>query len=218
MVTNLGNISTGGGSGGSGGSSWSLTGNAGTNPATDFIGTTDEQPFKFGVFSVNVGILDASQNVGFGQGLYANLTTGTENFAINTSALSALTEGANNLGIGQSAGETITTGSSNICIGTSADVSDATGSNAVAIGSGAVADPDAIAFGNSATATTGQFALPDATITEIKAAGVTKITAPLAAYADDTAAGLAGLTAGQWYQTDGTDVAFPFAGVVKIKQ
>jgi hypothetical protein len=29
----------------SGGSSWSLTGNAGTNPTTDFIGTTDAQPF-----------------------------------------------------------------------------------------------------------------------------------------------------------------------------
>ncbi len=30
----------------SGGGGWSLTGNAGTNPSTNFIGTTDAQPFK----------------------------------------------------------------------------------------------------------------------------------------------------------------------------
>lgn len=33
-------------SGGGGGSSWSLTGNAGTNPATDFIGTTDYKDLR----------------------------------------------------------------------------------------------------------------------------------------------------------------------------
>lgn len=33
--------------GGGGSSGWSLTGNAGTNPSTNFLGTTDNQPLKF---------------------------------------------------------------------------------------------------------------------------------------------------------------------------
>src|SRR5258706_10612708 len=37
---------------------WSLTGNAGTNPATNFIGTTDNQPLLFQVNGVKSGFVE----------------------------------------------------------------------------------------------------------------------------------------------------------------
>ncbi len=40
----------------------------------------------------------------------------------------------------------------------------------------------------------------------------------LRSFADDAAAGIGGVVTGQLYQTDGTDISFPFVGVVKIKQ
>jgi len=46
---------------------WSLTGNAGTNPATNFIGTKDAQPMIFKVNNQKAGYLDYnSNNTGFG--------------------------------------------------------------------------------------------------------------------------------------------------------
>ena len=52
------------------GSGWGLTGNAGTNPATNFIGTTDAQPllFKTGVGGVERMRIDATGNLGIGTG------------------------------------------------------------------------------------------------------------------------------------------------------
>lgn len=52
----------------SGGSGWGLTGNAGINPATNFIGTTDAQPLRFntGVGAVERMRIDAAGNVGIG--------------------------------------------------------------------------------------------------------------------------------------------------------
>ncbi len=51
-----------------GGSGWGLTGNGGTNPATNFIGTTDAQPLRFatGVGGVERMRIDASGKVGIG--------------------------------------------------------------------------------------------------------------------------------------------------------
>ena len=47
------------------GSSWSLTGNAGTNPATDFIGTTDNTNLIIQPDTGNVGIGTATPTAGF---------------------------------------------------------------------------------------------------------------------------------------------------------
>jgi len=52
-------------------SGWSVTGNGGINPATDFIGTTDKQPLKFRVDNVPAGLIDsASQNTLMGYSYY----------------------------------------------------------------------------------------------------------------------------------------------------
>ena len=52
---------------GSGGG-WSLTGNAGTNPATSFIGTTDMQPFKIRANNNLVATFGTDNNVAIGNG------------------------------------------------------------------------------------------------------------------------------------------------------
>lgn len=64
------------------GSGWGLTGNAGTNPATNFIGTTDAQPLRFatGVGGTERMRLDATGNLGFG------VTTPLSKFHIKQSA------------------------------------------------------------------------------------------------------------------------------------
>jgi hypothetical protein len=52
-------------------SGWSVTGNGGINPATDFIGTADKQPLKFRVDNVPAGLIDsASQNTLMGYSSY----------------------------------------------------------------------------------------------------------------------------------------------------
>ncbi|MCA4898745.1 MAG: tail fiber protein [Bacteroidota bacterium] len=64
------------------GSGWGLTGNTGTNPATNFIGTTDAQPLRFatGVGGTERMRLDATGNLGFG------VTTPLSKFHIKQSA------------------------------------------------------------------------------------------------------------------------------------
>lgn len=47
-----------------GGSGWELTGNAGTNPATNFIGTTDNQPLVFRTNNIDRGRIFTSGNIG----------------------------------------------------------------------------------------------------------------------------------------------------------
>ena len=46
--------------------SWTLTGNAGTNPTVDFIGTTDNEPLVLKTSATERLRVDASGNVGIG--------------------------------------------------------------------------------------------------------------------------------------------------------
>src|SRR5438477_10062835 len=63
------------GSGGSGSGGWLVTGNAGTNPATHFIGTTDAQPLKFRVNNLASGEINSGGTTAFGyQALFSNTT------------------------------------------------------------------------------------------------------------------------------------------------
>ena len=74
-----------------GGSGWSLTGNAGTNPVTDFIGTKDAQPLRFatGVGGVERMRIDATGNVGIGtsspSSSFEVLNAGTTSTAVTLS-------------------------------------------------------------------------------------------------------------------------------------
>lgn len=54
---------------------WSLTGNTGTNPTTNFIGTTDSQPLRFVVDNVEVGQILTTQQVVFGATTAYNANT-----------------------------------------------------------------------------------------------------------------------------------------------
>ncbi len=101
---------------------WSLTGNAGTNPATNFLGTTDAQPLVFKVNNQRAGFLDNSsaKNTSFGTlGLAVN-TTGNNNTSVGYASLAKNTTGYSNVAIGNHALNSNTDGSNMIAIGDSA--------------------------------------------------------------------------------------------------
>lgn len=73
------------------GSGWGLTGNSGTAPAINFIGTTDNQPLIFKINNQWAGIIDsASRNTAIGYGAGRDDTAGTANTAIGFKALNSL--------------------------------------------------------------------------------------------------------------------------------
>jgi hypothetical protein len=132
--------------------SWALTGNAGTDPANDFIGTTDAQPLKFRVNDNPAGEITTSDfNTAFGlnalpsntgnrntahgfQALHIN-GAGSGNTASGVNALRANETGNNNTASGFGALASNETGSSNTAVGVSALVSNDSGRNNTALGS-----------------------------------------------------------------------------------
>lgn len=122
-----------------GSSGWSITGNAGTNPATNFIGTTNSQPLRFRVNNVWAGELHpASGNVFFGVGSGQANTTGEANQAVGEHALFANTEGAFNAANGYYALAANTTGYSNTALGGYALSSNTVGYKNTAVGRNAL--------------------------------------------------------------------------------
>lgn len=105
-------------SGGSGGSGWSLTGNSGTNPSTNFLGTTDNKTLEFRVNNTRAGILSYS-NVGFGDSALLGFTAnvGLDNVAIGRGALQKLTTGTDNVAVGDLVVNDLTTGGFNVIVG-----------------------------------------------------------------------------------------------------
>lgn len=121
------------GSGGSNG--WQIGGNSGTDPATNFIGTTDDVALRFRVNKVNAGYIDSalfSTSIGF-RALDA-VTTGKYNTAAGYSALRANTTGNSNTANGYNALYANTTGSYNTANGSSALYSNTTASSNTANG------------------------------------------------------------------------------------
>ncbi len=135
--------------------SWGLSGNTGTNPATNFIGTADNNDVVFKRDNLSAGKLTTS-NTSFGVGsLNANTTgnfntangadalrsntTGSLNTATGADALGSNTTGFDNTANGNSALFFNTTGSSNTANGRSALVYNTTGSSNTANGSAALA-------------------------------------------------------------------------------
>lgn len=98
--------------------SWKLSGNAGTNPATHFIGTTDAQPLHFKVSNSKAGVIDLNGNTGFGNKALSNFSpTSVENTAVGQFSMFSLEEGEQNTSFGNKAMFEHKTGSRNVAIG-----------------------------------------------------------------------------------------------------
>ncbi len=116
------------------GSGWSLTGNTGTS-ASNFIGTTDNNPLLFRVNNQWAGEMDSvthSVYIGYGSG--AKSQGAMDNTAIGHEALSANTTGNSNTANGESALRNNTTGNYNVAIGGEALSANTTGAYNIAIG------------------------------------------------------------------------------------
>lgn len=121
------------GSGGSAG--WSLTGNSGTNPAVNFIGTTDAQPLVFKVNNQEAGrISSTTGNTSLGHLSLAAITTGTGNTATGSFALRFNTSGSGNTAMGSDALRSNTSGEVNTAVGGGALFSNTTGFGNTAMG------------------------------------------------------------------------------------
>jgi hypothetical protein len=133
---------------------WTTTGNAGTTPGTNFLGTTDNESLVFkandqlsgkidltlnnAIFGYQAGQATTGNNntfIGY-QSAYAN-TTGLSNTAIGSNAMVANLGGANNTALGYGALKANTTGASNTALGAAAGVTNTTGADNTFIGNGA---------------------------------------------------------------------------------
>ncbi len=120
------------GSGGAGSVGWLLNGNGGTNPATNFIGTTDNQPLLFKVNNIRHGFL-SSNNIFFGSNAgLSNVVK--ENIGIGNGVLQNNIEGLGLLGVGDSVLHNNTYGNYNTAIGNRAMYQNFLGSRNTAVG------------------------------------------------------------------------------------
>lgn len=131
---------------------WGLTGNAGTNAATNFIGTTDAQSLSFRVANQKAGEISTNGSAFLGQ-FSGFVNTGANNVGIGSYTLFQNNSGLGNVAIGSGSMLNTTTGSSgnynvglgfqalknnrgndNIGIGTFALIDNTTGNSNVAVG------------------------------------------------------------------------------------
>lgn len=121
------------------GTGWSLTGNAGTNPSFNFIGTPDNVDVVFRRNNVRAGLLGAT-NTSFGTGALANMVSGQAlyNSAFGVNALNKTTTGDSNTAAGKDALFENTTGSYNTAAGFEALKDNVTGNYNIAMGQGAL--------------------------------------------------------------------------------
>ncbi|KAF2515551.1 beta strand repeat-containing protein [Flavobacterium foetidum] len=128
---------------------WHLLGNAGTDPATNFLGTTDDQPLIFKINNQQSGALTSvfsGANTSFGHYSLQNPNVaggGINNSAFGAGALILTSTGANNTAMGVTALQNNTTGGNNTAVGMNSMTNSITGSDNVAMGMSAL-------FGNAA--------------------------------------------------------------------
>jgi hypothetical protein len=112
---------------------WKTNGNAGTNAATNFIGTTDNQNIIFKRNNTKAGQI-ATTNTALGVNALANISMGTNNTAFGVNALSNTDTGSNNVAMGYNALVVNKTGNHNIGIGANALALNNIGNNNIALG------------------------------------------------------------------------------------
>jgi hypothetical protein len=120
-----------------GGAGWTLTGNAGTSPSTNFIGTSDNQDVIFKRNNTRAGFLGGS-NTAWGRLSMNSTSTGTNNTSIGTGTLLTNNAGSNNTGLGYQSLFSNTTGNNNVGIGKDALFRNTDRSNLVAVGDSAL--------------------------------------------------------------------------------
>lgn len=132
---------------------WHLTGNTGTNPANNFIGTTDNQILIFKSNNINSGFLNSSgtsvgfganslpynaapniANTAFGHNSLGATTSGNFNAAVGTNSLALNTTGTLNSGFGFQTLANNTNGTRNTGLGTSALRDNVSGQSNTAVG------------------------------------------------------------------------------------
>lgn len=112
---------------------WGVKGNSGTNPATDFIGTTDDNNIIFKRNKVKIGML-AQTNISFGEQALQNVISGKENVGIGSNALNRNSSGNSNTALGHYALNSNST-SFNTGVGANALSSVISGDSNTAVGS-----------------------------------------------------------------------------------
>ena len=123
--------------------SWKITGNSNIDPATQFIGTTDDNALQFKVNNEKAGVIETYDNIEntikngnttFGyQSLNAN-TTGERNVSTGFQSLNANSTGHNNVANGFISLYSNTSGYNNVAIGSQSLNSNTTGHDNVANG------------------------------------------------------------------------------------
>jgi len=150
------------------GAGWGMTGNAGTNPAANYIGTADNQPLRFRTNNSWAGELNpVTANVYMGGGAGQANTTGNSNVAVGEHALNLNTIGGYNTSVGYYALSFSTTGSDNSASGAYALYHNTTGIDNTATGRNAL-------FANttgSMNSATGKDAMLASTIGDANVAG-----------------------------------------------
>lgn len=114
------------------GNGWSISGNSGTNPSTNYVGTSDDNNLVFKRNNIISGQIDPNSTA-FGHNSL-NSITGFANTAFGSSALQNNTTGFNNTSVGFQAMIQNTTGGNNTAIGLNALEQNTTGDNNSAIG------------------------------------------------------------------------------------
>lgn len=114
-------------------SAWGLNGNAVTNSAINFIGTTDNQDVVFRRNNLQSGLIGLT-NTSFGSSSLSSNPTGTNNTAIGRFSLSSNTTGSFNTAIGGFALSNSSNGANNTAVGYQANLNNTFGQSNTSLG------------------------------------------------------------------------------------
>jgi hypothetical protein len=126
-------------------SAWGLNGNATTNPAINFIGTTDNQDVIFRRNNIQSGLIGVT-NTSFGSTTLTSNTTGINNTAIGRVSLNSNTTGSFNTAVGGFALSNSTNGANNTAVGYQANLNNTSGQSNTSLGQLALLNTTSGAF------------------------------------------------------------------------